>query len=102
MARNIDQTHGLVHSAEVFLGLVAEGADREPAYRLVQAAADETWRTELPLTDTLAARGVIVPTGLLDPRRFLANRNHLKSRLEELSEELSEELGKELYQHVEV
>ncbi|MEV7523594.1 hypothetical protein [Streptomyces sp. NPDC091371] len=94
MARNIDATHGLAFSSEVFLGLVAEGAERERAYRLVQAAADETWRTETPLAEALAARGVTVPTELLDPRRFLTNRNHLKSRLEEL--------GKELQQHVEV
>lgn len=46
------------------------------------------------LTDRALEHWDTVPAGLLDPRRFLANRNHLKPRLEELS--------KELYQHVEV
>ncbi|MFD5148282.1 adenylosuccinate lyase [Streptomyces sp. NPDC058401] len=106
MARNIDETHGLVHSSGVFLGLVADGAERERAYRLVQAAADETWRTGLPLAEALATRGVAVPVGLLDPRRFLTNRDHLKARLEELCDRLGERPGerpnKEQHQHVEV
>lgn len=94
MARGIDSTRGLVYSSEVFLDLVAQGREREEAYRLVQAAATEAWETDSGLAEALAARGVAVTDAQLDPRRFLGNRDHLKSRLIELS--------KELQSHVEV
>ncbi|MEU2393554.1 adenylosuccinate lyase [Streptomyces sp. NPDC007369] len=94
MARNIDATRGLVYSSEVFLDLVARGRDREEAYRLVQAAATEAWEQESALADRLAARGIEVTGEQFDPRRFLGNRDHLKSRLNDLS--------KELQSHVEV
>ncbi|MFF4848062.1 adenylosuccinate lyase [Streptomyces sp. NPDC001194] len=94
MARNIDATRGLVYSSEVFLDLVDGGRDREEAYRLVQAAATEAWERGTGLADGLASRGVDVTADHMDPRRFLGNREHLKSRLDELS--------KELQQHVEV
>ncbi|GGO82145.1 adenylosuccinate lyase [Wenjunlia tyrosinilytica] len=88
MARNIEATRGLVYSSEVFLDLVAEGREREEAYRLVQAAATEAWSTGSSLAEGLAARGVEVADGQMEPLRFLGNRAHLKSRLNRLSKEL--------------
>ncbi|WP_327350835.1 adenylosuccinate lyase [Streptomyces sp. NBC_01304] len=88
MARNIDFTDGLIYSSEVFLDLVAAGTDREEAYRLVQAAATDAWSNGTSLSGALTERGVAVDADRLRPDRFLGNRAHLKSRLEELSKEL--------------
>ncbi|MFE4263669.1 adenylosuccinate lyase [Streptomyces sp. NPDC056883] len=87
MARNLQATRGLVHSSEVFLGLTADGTDRESAYRLVQAAADDAHTSGSSLAEALSARGVQAPDAWFDPRRFLGNRDHLKSRLDTLKKE---------------
>lgn len=87
MARNLRATRGLVYSSEVFLGLTEDGVDRESAYRLVQAAADDAHTTGSSLAETLAARGVHAPDAWFEPRRFLGNRDHLKSRLDTLKKE---------------
>jgi adenylosuccinate lyase len=53
MARNLDMTGGMVYSEALLLAMVARGADRQEAYRLVQAAAkraragDGTFRAEM-------------------------------------------------------
>ena len=39
MARNLERTGGMVYSEAVLLAMIARGADRQTAYRLVQAAA---------------------------------------------------------------
>jgi len=39
MARNLERTGGMVYSEAVLLAMIAHGADRQTAYRLVQAAA---------------------------------------------------------------
>ncbi|MFJ4655866.1 adenylosuccinate lyase [Nocardia sp. NPDC088792] len=88
MARNIDATRGLIYSSEVYLDLVAGGAHREEAYRLVQAASTTAWENESSLTAALAARGVTVSPEQSSPHRFLGNRTHLRSRLELLDKEL--------------
>ncbi len=44
MRANLDATGGLVFSQPVLLALVAAGLARDDAYRIVQAAASETWR----------------------------------------------------------
>ncbi|MFF9025202.1 adenylosuccinate lyase [Streptomyces eurythermus] len=88
MRSNIDTTRGLVYSSAVYVDLVEQGADREAAYRLVQRAATEAWQNDSALADALRAHGVTVAEGQLAPERFLANRTHLKTRLETLAEEL--------------
>ncbi|MFI5868076.1 adenylosuccinate lyase [Streptomyces sp. NPDC051546] len=87
MALNFQATRGLIHSSEVFLALTADGADRESAYRLVQAAADDAHTSGSSLAEALAARGVHAPDAWFDPGRFLGNRDHLKSRLNQLKTE---------------
>ena len=53
MARNLDLLGGMVHSEALLLAMIAKGADRQEAYRLVQAAAmrassgSSTFRAEL-------------------------------------------------------
>jgi len=43
MARNLDLLGGMVHSEALLLAMIAKGADRQDAYRLVQAAAKRAW-----------------------------------------------------------
>jgi adenylosuccinate lyase len=43
MARNLDLLGGMVHSEALLLAMIAKGADRQEAYRLVQAAAKRAW-----------------------------------------------------------
>jgi adenylosuccinate lyase len=46
MARNLDLLGGMVHSEALLLAMIARGADRQEAYRLVQAAAKRAWSGE--------------------------------------------------------
>jgi adenylosuccinate lyase len=85
MRANLAATHGLIFSGPVLLHLVSEGMDRERAYRLVQAAATETWETGRELRETLRERGVTVPQAQWRPEVFLGNREHLRKRLDDLT-----------------
>ena len=46
MARNLDLLGGMVYSEALLLAMVAKGADRQEAYRLVQGAAKRAWGGE--------------------------------------------------------
>jgi adenylosuccinate lyase len=43
MAANLDASGGMVYSEALLLAMVAKGADRQEAYRLVQGAAKRAW-----------------------------------------------------------
>jgi len=43
MRANLDQLGGMVYSEALLLAMVAKGADRQAAYRLVQGAAKRAW-----------------------------------------------------------
>jgi len=43
MGRNLDLLGGMVYSEALLLAMVAKGADRQEAYRLVQGAAKRAW-----------------------------------------------------------
>ena len=43
MAHNLDLLGGMVYSEALLLAMVAKGADRQEAYRLVQGAAKRAW-----------------------------------------------------------
>ncbi len=59
MRANLEQTGGMVYSEALLLAMVAKGAERETAYRLVQGAAKRTWAGETSFRDALLAdRGV--------------------------------------------
>ncbi|WP_137390814.1 adenylosuccinate lyase [Rhodoligotrophos defluvii] len=53
MQRNLDQLGGLIHSQRVLLALIAAGAQREDAYRMVQRNAMPVWRGEGNFLDLL-------------------------------------------------
>jgi adenylosuccinate lyase len=55
MQKNLDATHGLVHSQRVLLALTQAGASREDSYRLVQKNAMRAWNGEGNLLDLLKA-----------------------------------------------
>ena len=43
MARNLELLDGMVYSEALLLAMIAKGADRQEAYRLVQGAAKRAW-----------------------------------------------------------
>jgi adenylosuccinate lyase len=53
MQKNLDATHGLVHSQRVLLALTQAGLPREDSYRLVQKNAMRAWNGEGNLLDLL-------------------------------------------------
>jgi adenylosuccinate lyase len=53
MQKNLDATHGLVHSQRVLLALTQAGLAREDSYRLVQRNAMRAWNGEGNLLDLL-------------------------------------------------
>jgi len=55
MQKNLDATHGLVHSQRVMLALTQAGQSREDSYRLVQKNAMRAWNGEGNLLDLLKA-----------------------------------------------
>ncbi len=54
MRANLDSTGGLVYSEAVLLAMIAGGAERQAAYRLVQAAARRASVGEIGFRDALA------------------------------------------------
>ena len=53
MRANLDQSGGMVYSEALLLAMVAKGADRQDAYRLVQSAAKRAWSAETTFADAL-------------------------------------------------
>ncbi|MEU1074187.1 MULTISPECIES: adenylosuccinate lyase [unclassified Streptomyces] len=82
MRAGIDRTDGLVYSSAVLADLLADGVEREKAYRAVQAAANRTIATGEHFGDTLRQEGMDI--GQLRPERFLVNHGVILDRLEQL------------------
>ena len=55
MERNLNLTHGLIHSQQVLLTLTEKGITREAAYAIVQRNAMQCWETGRDLKDLLLA-----------------------------------------------
>ncbi|MCC6618578.1 MAG: adenylosuccinate lyase [Chloroflexi bacterium] len=53
MRANLDRTGGMVYSEAVLLAMIARGADRQAAYRIVQGAARRAWAGEATFGDAL-------------------------------------------------
>jgi len=54
MRTNLEQLGGMVYSEALLLAMVAKGADRQAAYRLVQGAAKRAWGGEATFRQALA------------------------------------------------
>ncbi|MCE5196552.1 MAG: adenylosuccinate lyase [Negativicutes bacterium] len=59
MLRNIEKSHGLIHSQQVLLKLIEKGLLRETAYDLVQKYAMRAWEEELPFRDLISREPLI-------------------------------------------
>jgi adenylosuccinate lyase len=55
MTANLERLDGMVYSEALLLAMVAKGADRQAAYRLVQGAARRAWAGEGTFRDELHA-----------------------------------------------
>ena len=55
MAANLDLSGGMVYSEALLLAMVAKGADRQEAYRLIQGAAKRAWSGKSAFRDELHA-----------------------------------------------
>ncbi len=53
MRANLDQLGGMVYSEALLLAMIAKGADRQEAYRLVQGAAKRAWSGEASFREAL-------------------------------------------------
>ena len=53
MRANLDQLGGMVYSEALLLAMIAKGADRQAAYRLVQGAAKRAWSNDATFSDAL-------------------------------------------------
>lgn len=79
MKRNLEMTHGLIHSQQVLLLLTERGVSRETAYRLVQRNAMQAWETGEHLSQLLQhdaeVMRVITPT---DVKKVFAVKTHFR------------------------
>ncbi len=93
MRANMEITNGLLYSSAVLLELVSGGMSREDAYALVQAAAMDTWDSQIPFRDSLLTQGkkrnMVIDETALDraflPGRYVARVGHIFQRLAQLT-----------------
>ena len=96
MKANLDLTRGLIYSSKVLLALVDTGISREDAYKIVQRNSMAVWDDVHAAVDGLDLRArleadpecTVTPETLdeiFDPWDFLARRDVLFDRLEQLS-----------------
>jgi len=90
MLDNIEASGGVVFSQSVLLSLIDAGMTRDEAYRIVQEASMEAWRTGGHLRDLLKASPaakVLEPEAIdacFDPSRYLQHAGHVIARLDTL------------------
>jgi adenylosuccinate lyase len=87
MRKNLVRTHGLIFSQSVLLALTARGMKREEAYRIVQAAAMETWQSGKDFKESLLVYPEVQEMlngqeldGLFDPSRSIQNVDYIFER----------------------
>jgi adenylosuccinate lyase len=88
MLENLDLTRGLIYSQPVLLALVDAGMDRQEAYKLVQAHAQQALAGGPTLHDALASDPWVTRwvaqnelTSLFDPKRQLQSVGEILERL---------------------
>jgi adenylosuccinate lyase len=59
MRANLDELGGMVYSEAVLLAMIAKGADRQAAYRLVQSAAKQAWAGGAEFREALLADSAV-------------------------------------------
>jgi adenylosuccinate lyase len=88
MLANLNRTHGLIFSQSVLLALTKRGMRREDAYRAVQAAAMEVWRSGKEFKQLLQEQPEIKATmkdgeldELFDLQKSIRNVNYIFTRV---------------------
>jgi len=87
MRRNLELTCGALFSQRVLLALVAEGAQRDEAYRVVQQLAQRAWDTQTPLRDLLAGydrAGRLDLDAIFDYGHYVRHVDEVLARLDEI------------------
>jgi adenylosuccinate lyase len=90
MAENLELTHGALFSQRVLLALVAAGATRDDAYRVVQRLAQQAIAERIPLRSLLAADPAAAAAGLdleaiFDYAPFVRYAPEIVARLDEIA-----------------
>ena len=85
MRKNLELTHGAIHSQRALTALVESGMDRDAAYRTVQESAQRAWNQGTSFRDLLskAAPDLDLDT-IFDPGAYLAHLPEVFERLERL------------------
>ena len=88
MLRNLDLTHGLVHSQRLLLLLIETGMSREAAYDLVQPLAMHAWREGQSFLDVVLGNEHVTARlaeeqirEAFDPRYHLQNVDAIFARV---------------------
>jgi adenylosuccinate lyase len=88
MRANLELTHGALFSQRVLLALVAAGASRDDAYRVVQELAQRAWDDAMPLRDLLAgderASGLDLDE-IFDYGHYIRHVHTILARLDEIA-----------------
>ena len=88
MRANLELTHGALFSQRVLLALVANGSDRDGAYRVAQELGQRAWDTRTPLRELVAAdprtAGLDVE-GIFDPAAFTRHAREIVARLDAIA-----------------
>ena len=93
MRANLDATGGLIYSSAVLLELVESGCSREDAYAVTQAAAMESWSSDVPFRETMRKHagdaGVVLDEARLDevcrPERYVGRLTDVFDRVARLT-----------------
>jgi adenylosuccinate lyase len=99
MRKNLELTHGAIHSQRALTALVESGMDRDAAYRIVQESAQRAWQEGTSFRDLLTeqlttnpaapgvadeeAAGIDLDT-VFDPGAYLTHLPEVFERLERL------------------
>lgn len=88
MRANIDLTGGLIFSQRALLALVEAGMDRQEAYKIVQAAAMQSWHEGTPFRELLFAdprvAATLTPSGIEDLFDLSYHLQHIDTAYERL------------------
>ena len=92
MLANIEASGGVVFSQSVLLALIDAGLSRDEAYRIVQEASMQVWRSGGHLRDLLKASASVTlgPDDIdacFDPSRYTRHARHVIDRLASLEDQ---------------
>jgi len=92
MRTNLELTNGAIYSGPLLLELVRAGLSRDHAYRIVQRAALESYRSGTPLPQLIAAEQLLDEQRLeelFDPSRYTRHVPELIDRLQQVEGRLA-------------